>query len=246
MPSWLKVSGTFLEFDAGSDFHAFDRLAVGVDDDSADRPARVQFGGEVGRNRLIMAFGRPARPVRSVARSRDVDVEIVGRRRGSSITSCPSPSASETLRTTLPDELALADLLRPSGRGSCERGRGPPVSVSRPARRRATRILLPAVSGTASAAAVGFCCARSLRPGSTQMRQRDNGEQNQAQERPRARRGADRPLGIQQPANAEKTGGSRIQPEDTERSFQTAAATIGMPQNLQERFSGLDPGNLAQ
>ena len=82
--------------------------------------------------------------------------------------------------------------------------------------------------------------------GGTQMRHRDDGEENQAPERPRTRRGADRPLGIQQPANAEKTGGSRIQPEDTESSFQAAAATIGMPQDPHERLSGLDRGSVAQ
>ncbi len=57
---------------------------------------------------------------------------------------------------------------------------------------------------------------------------------------------ADRPIGIQQPANPAETSGSRIQPEDAESPVHTAAATIGMPQDPHERFSRLDRRRVAQ
>jgi len=60
------------------------------------------------------------------------------------------------------------------------------------------------------------------------------------------RRGADGSLGIQQPANAEEAGGSRIQAEDAEGPFQAATATIGMPQDADERLSGLDRRRVAE
>ncbi len=147
---------------------------------------------------------------------------------------------------SLLDELALCGSVRPSGQRSCAARRRPPGSVSRPAPRRAMRIPDHPWAGAArfdggGILGVGGCRVAGGADGAA--RRRRGGP------RPRAtnpRRGADRPLGIQQPANPAETGGSRIQPEDAERSVQTAAATIGMPQDPHERFSRLDRGRLAQ
>ena len=174
----LKVSGTLLEFDAGTDFTPSTGFAVGVDDDSPDGPARLQFGGELGRNRLIMVLGRPARPVRSKPGVVMFTSKLAGIR-GSSTTSRPSASAF----TNAPYRPRLRNLpwricsavgtgvvriwTRASGTGFPS---GPTTLNSN---------FISGLSELVSAEAFWFCW-RGRRLGRTQMRQREGGDQDHA------------------------------------------------------------------
>ena len=198
-----------------------------------------------------MSLGRPARPVRSVAGNRDVHVEIGRRPRKLDHEPPLGIRRHERAVRSLPDELALADLLGGRDWGSCEARRGPPVSVSRPAPRRAARI--PAVLGdsarselrsviTPAGCWIGQGASLAARRCGTETTARSI--RAQIDHAPGAVR-----IGRSVSSNRrtrQQTAGARIQPEDAEGPFQTAAAPIGMPQDTHERFSGLDRGGVAQ
>jgi hypothetical protein len=81
--------------------------------------------------------------------------------------------------------------------------------------------------------------------GRAQMGHGDSSEQNEPAERPPARGCADRPLGIEQPADALDARRPCVEAEDAEGPGQAPAAKVGVPQRPQEGFAGLNRRSVA-
>ena len=211
------VAGALLELDGGTDLRALDRLPLGVDDDPPDRPRPLQLGGEPRGDRRLVLVGRPARPVRPEAGDRDVQVEPAGVFEGSRRRACPRrpPSRSSrklAFRTKVPRRICSA-----VGRVVPDLDESPRDRLARPAGHGQLEVLrvlggLRGVLGGPGAPGDG----RGRGDGAPDAGQRDEPQQDQAGERPRAERGPDRPVAVQEPADAGQARGPRVEPEDPE------------------------------